>query len=327
MPVCIAGMHRSGTSMVTKILHDAGFYLGQESDLVPPDPPRPEAHWENKRFVRINREILARLGGAWDCPPPLPIDWTTGDLDSYRAAAEALLADFAGREPWAWKDPRNCLTLPFWQAILGTVPVVIVVRNPLEVAQSLRRRNGFSLALGLTLWQAYNQRLCDAVARSDRIVTHYDRYFEDPVGELQRILTFLGMAADEETVEKASALQAPELRHHRLTTQDLRNAHVSPAILALYRDLSDEANWRDAESSQSDEALDVSHRDEDPASALGNPAASESIDRSDQQPARRARDGRCRQRLEEALARIAELEAMVEVQRRELAGERRTSEG
>jgi hypothetical protein len=324
MSVCIAGMHRSGTSMVTKILHDSGFYLGSDSDLVPPDMPGPEEHWENKRFVRINREILARLGGAWDCPPPLPIDWTAGYLDAYRVAAEALLAEFAGREPWAWKDPRNCLTLPFWQAILGAIPTVIVVRNPLEVARSLRRRNGFSIALGLTLWQAYNERLCDAVAKSDRIVTHYDRYFEDPVGELRRILSFLGLATDEETIEKASALQSSELRHHRLTTRDLRDAHAGQALLDLYRNLSEEASWRDTEPSHSDGARDVSLLEDDRSSAQDGPDSRESNDRSDHQPAPRAKDRRCRQRLEEALARIAQLEEMIEVQRLDLAGEPRS---
>src|SRR4051812_38376539 len=169
MPVCIAGMHRSGTSMVTKMLQMSGLYLGQESDLERSYREDREPHWENRRIVQINVQILAQLYGAWDCPPGAPVEWSAPHLAALRSDAETVIAEFAGREPWGWKDPRNSLTLPFWQSLLGPMPVVIVVRNPLEVALSLRARNGYSFALGLALWQTYNERLCASVPPHERI--------------------------------------------------------------------------------------------------------------------------------------------------------------
>lgn len=36
MRICIGEMYRSGTSMVTRLLHLCGLYLGQEHDLMFP---------------------------------------------------------------------------------------------------------------------------------------------------------------------------------------------------------------------------------------------------------------------------------------------------
>src|SRR5204863_8225571 len=71
-PVCIAGMHRSGTSMVAQLLKLSGLYLGQETDMWGATPDNPEGHWEHVRLSRINEEMLNILGGGWDCPPDLP---------------------------------------------------------------------------------------------------------------------------------------------------------------------------------------------------------------------------------------------------------------
>ena len=68
-PICIAGAHRSGTSMVMRLLHECGLYLGAESDLMPAQADNPDGFWEHLRFVKLNDEILNSLGGAWDLPP------------------------------------------------------------------------------------------------------------------------------------------------------------------------------------------------------------------------------------------------------------------
>jgi hypothetical protein len=319
MPVCIAGMHRSGTSMVAKLLYESGLYLGPESDLIPPGPGNPEGFWENRRFVQINARILKELRGGWDYPPPIPDDWSVEPLGSLRVRAEAVLADFAGREPWGWKDPRNCITLPFWQQMLDSLNVVLVVRNPLETAESLRKRNGFSYALGLALWHTYYQRVRDVTSASERIVSHYDVYFRDPGTELRRVLKFLDLPVDEDVVERATATLVDEARHYRLTTQDLRKAGAAPELIDLYRELCVEAGWPDEErkrsrSNRKDAALagdtpTRSWEELSPAEFAGKVRRPE--------PLRGA--GLLRRKLEEAEARIAELEQTVQEQQVVLA--------
>jgi len=52
-----------------------------------------------------------------------------------------------------WKDPRNCLTFALWVGVLEVDPVVLLVyRNPLEIAASLRVRSGEAKVYALALW-------------------------------------------------------------------------------------------------------------------------------------------------------------------------------
>ena len=138
-PICIAGAHRSGTSMVTRLLHECGLYLGAESDLMPAQADNPDGFWEHLRFVALNDEILNSLGGAWDLPPNLTENFASNRLDPLREKARALVHQFVETGIWGWKDPRNSLTWPFWKAVLPSLKTLIVVRNPLEVAYSMRK--------------------------------------------------------------------------------------------------------------------------------------------------------------------------------------------
>jgi hypothetical protein len=312
MPVCIAGMHRSGTSMVTKMLRDAGLDLGAEADLTPRNVDAVERHWEHRRFFRINADILGSLGGAWDYPPPVPEEWDDARLDAPRAAAAALLAEFAGREPWGWKDPRNSLTLPFWQELADDLRVVIVVRHPLETAMSLRQRHGFSLVLGLALWQVYNERL-DHAAGPDRVVTHFERYFYEPAAELRRVLELLELPVHEEAVERGQKARIPELRRNLAAWSDLRAAGASEATLDLYQRLCAEAGWpvAAADGAEASHAGGVAAEPEwwDDPEVAGRPK------RQQEKPGRPF----LMRQLDAANARIAELERTVEAQRRALA--------
>lgn len=241
MPVCIAGMHRSGTSMVAKLLRDGGLYLGDDADLMPAADDNPEGFWEYADIVTLNDAVLAELGGAWDLPPDRPADWGAPRFDALRATAASQATRFEGYDPWGWKDPRNSLTLPLWQSAVGPLKVVCVVRNPLEVALSLRRRNQFSLALGLWLWYAYNKRLLDDTTPEDRIVTHFDAYFGDPTREIRRLLAAVDLPHDGPVVARLAGNAHAGLKHHTFTIPDLLQASVAPEIVNLYLDLCEEA--------------------------------------------------------------------------------------
>lgn len=222
--------------MVARALHHCGLYLGDERDLMNPGSDNPDGFWEHLKFVEINDAILSVLGGAWDWPPCEPGDWDESRLSFLRERAAELSREFDGRPYWGWKDPRNCLTLPFWSSLLPDLRVVVVVRNPLEVATSLRRRNSSSYALGLALWTLYNQRLLTYVRSHEYIVTQYDAYFRDPVGELRRIIRFLGLPASEDTL-KVGAVVDSDRRHTTFSADELRAAGASPVVLRLYSDL------------------------------------------------------------------------------------------
>jgi GT2 family glycosyltransferase/glycosyltransferase involved in cell wall biosynthesis len=246
--ICIAGAHRSGTSMVTRLLHRCGLELGPESDLMPPQADNPEGFWEHLEFVDLNEELLNALGGAWDLPPKADESFTHARLDPLRMKARLLIERFESARVWGWKDPRNSLTLPFWQDLLPGLKTLIVVRNPLEVAYSMRERNGTSFSLGLRLWEIYNRRLLEIANEQQRLVTHYDLFFDDAETELRRIAHFIGLPDAKGT--NAAALVTRQKRHTRFSVDDLMDARVSSEVIQFYRGLISEAKGKTGRTSQ-----------------------------------------------------------------------------
>jgi len=233
--VFIAGMHRSGTSMFARLLNLCGVYLGSESDLLPPQPENREGYWENRQFMLLNDELLSELGGGWDYPPKVDSGWEKSSKFSHiRFKASELIQQFSDHKHWGWKDPRNSLTLPFWKELIPSMKVVICVRNPLEVANSLLERNYFSRASAFNLWFEYNQRILLYGEPENRIITHYDSYFHDPHLELTRILKFLELDVSERLFMESLDTVYIQLRHHQSTLLDLMS-EAPPKIINLYQ--------------------------------------------------------------------------------------------
>lgn len=235
MPVCIAGMHRSGTSMVARLLNHCGLQIGAESDLLGPAPDNPGGYWENARLKELNEDILARLRGGWDLPPVFEDGWEhQAGLASLRERAGRLTQKLSRNERWGWKDPRNSLTLPFWRTFFPGLKVVICLRNPLEVSYSLQKRGYSSHAFGFNLWLIYNERVLAESAPENRIITHYEAYCLNPREELRRLLDWLGWSVQDAVVDKACGTLSDSLRHHRVSLQELFMADVPKEVVELY---------------------------------------------------------------------------------------------
>jgi len=130
--ICVAGMPRSGTSLVTQLLHRCGLNLGPPEQLMSASINNTDGFWENLRFVRLNERLLAASGGTWFAPPA-----TLRPTPEITAQAKLIVAQFEGHESWVWKDPRNAITLPFWKTLLPSMRVLVCVRHPAETAASL----------------------------------------------------------------------------------------------------------------------------------------------------------------------------------------------
>lgn len=243
-PVCVAGMHRSGTSTVTQLLCRLGLYLGREEDLFAPGPSNPEGYWENKHFVRINEDILNDLGAGWDFPLQPEPGWQhTESLQARWDAARTLEQEFRAHGRWGWKDPRNCLTMPFWLEVLPDARVVVCLRNPVEVALSLRKRGNASLPFGLHLWRTYNERLLADLPQDQYIVTHYESYFHRPQRELRRVLDFCGMYASDQLISQVRSRVIKGLRNHFYTLEEMLELDPSGQVRDLYLRMCAEAQW------------------------------------------------------------------------------------
>lgn len=227
--VCVLGMSRTGTSLTTRVLSLAGVYLGPEEELLGKDlhqlagegevvmtrvrETNPEGFWEHYRLMRLNEAILRKLGGNWREPPSFPRGWESSEeLAPEREEARTLLAEsFGSHEVWGWKDPRNCLTLPFWQALIPDMRYVICLRNPVDVAASLHRRDGISFEVAVDLWLTYLVAALVNTAGHPRLLVAYESHFDDPLGVATRLAEFAGCDG---------ALGDPEVRRNLTGTAD-----------------------------------------------------------------------------------------------------------
>lgn len=156
--ILITGMHRSGTSLVANLCQELGVWLGTERQLLAPTANDPRGYFEHAAVVEINVQLLRVLDRSSDNPRlPFPAAWQMAPaVQDLKAKAMAILErDLAVRPLWGFKDPRLCLTLPFWLSLVPRARLVFVFRHPMEVAYSLVKR-GFTLEWGLYLWAAYH---------------------------------------------------------------------------------------------------------------------------------------------------------------------------
>lgn len=226
--VYVLGMHRSGTSATTRLIHLLGVPINVPDDWLEPAPDNPKGFWESAALVEFNDELLAAFGGDCVRPPALPPGWQDDRrLAQHFERARELFPSLFPSDQWVWKDPRLCLTFPFWRQALDARPVaVLAYRHPLEVARSLHKRNGYSIEHGLALWERYViHSLRNAVGLA-AFVTAYDDMMQGPHEWCLPVRDFLadqGLATtpEESWDAEIDAFIDPALRHSTHTSSDL----------------------------------------------------------------------------------------------------------
>lgn len=164
----IAGMHRSGTSLVASLARAAGIDVGAR--LLRANYDNPRGFFEDEDFRELHEAVLRRQGR--DALGP---DFAVVAPEAReRAQALALIAARGTNRAWGFKDPRATLFLEFWDELLPDARYVLLYRHPAEVALSLLRRGDPGPARSpwraVRAWEAYNARLLAfAAGRGDRV--------------------------------------------------------------------------------------------------------------------------------------------------------------
>lgn len=152
----VLGMHRSGTSALTRVLNLLGAELGE--NLLPAHRDNETGFWEHREIVLLHDELLHALGQTWSTPVPLPPEQLTSAIaDPFRERLRAIVErDFGSSRHFALKDPRLCRLLPLWLPLLEEmgyqVGCVLVGRHPDEVAASLKKRDSMTDSMARLLW-------------------------------------------------------------------------------------------------------------------------------------------------------------------------------
>jgi hypothetical protein len=240
--IIVLGMHRSGTSATGGVFNLLGIDFGNSLYQAQRDVNE-KGFWEHGPIVDCHDELLLTLGSSWDDPRPLPEGWQERpDVELYfRRLMNIASTDFQKSPIWGLKDPRMCRLMPLWHKIFVALQIkpfyVIMIRNPLEVAASLGKRNGFSLEKSLFLWWQH-QALAELETRgAPRIFVAYQDLLNQPEDTLRRVSDCFNLPWPKPLSGVMPAITnflTPSLRHHKNLVFEGRS-RIEIEVEAAYR--------------------------------------------------------------------------------------------
>jgi hypothetical protein len=213
----VLGMHKSGTTLVARLLHESGISMGEFDPRL--------GYGEGNRCERLEAQQVNRdLLHGYQLPPLGYLIRRSRrarhdaagyvqnrDSQAYvrhRALARRLarpdapgrlrevIADCERRhEDWGFKDPRTCLTYPAWRRALPEHRLVVVYRG---LGQVLERsgasgRHGLRALRIVHAWCVYNGAILRALegGAAPSVVLRYESLMESGDG-IEKLARFVG---------------------------------------------------------------------------------------------------------------------------------------
>ncbi|MCD4653834.1 sulfotransferase [bacterium] len=233
-PLIILGMHRSGTSLITRLLADCGIFPGRKLSI----------NAESIFFRNINEKIYRCVGATWSYINPICEAMESNEFVSNQVKMiKTHLFDSMQIEHffipehwiklqdgkvfnWGWKDPRTTITFPIWLKIFPKARFLSVKRNGIDVAISLHRRalkhnqlwkrfspihnyskRMFALKECLNLWAEHLEfelKKQSLIPDGNFLEIEYENLLTNPVSMLKNILEFAGVSYHKKDLESIS---------------------------------------------------------------------------------------------------------------------------
>ena len=168
--LCIAGMHRSGTSLTASWLEKCGLAIDAGS-FISSSQWNPKGHFEDKEIVKLHENAINDLipnSQGWKLYKARQFLFQEKQLQQAR---ELILKRNQNSNFWGWKDPRTTHFLKQWKTLIPELKVLIVWRSAPLVVKSLVKRAKEQKLIGkannlqinavdaIKLWVSHNQLL------------------------------------------------------------------------------------------------------------------------------------------------------------------------
>jgi hypothetical protein len=235
----VLGMHRSGTSLCSHILSAMGIDMADDIVAVPSNA---KGHWERLEIMEFHERILRLFNRDFFSPLhdfPLPAAWWADPrVCQIRGEIVAFLASRIGDGYFGFKEPRTVRLMPLWYQIFSDLKlapkVVLCLRNPAQVARSLKERDDLDPALGEYRWLIYMIDFFRYCGQFEICTVEYDDWFENPCTNFEKLKKFLDVEWQQSRADLNLVLSSiidPALRHD---TSHSDMPH-EPLVLSLYR--------------------------------------------------------------------------------------------
>jgi hypothetical protein len=188
MQLMVLGMHRSGTSVLARVLNLMGAWFGPEGIGTGANAENPKGFWERRDVRALNDYVLHSVSCDWNRVSSFDAESVPAEIaGAFRECASRLVLELDAHRPWFIKEPRLCLLLPLWRQVLEAPVCVHIHRHPVEVAGSLMARNGMPMPAGMALWEKYVTTAARASSGLPSINVLHHRLLANPVEEVERL--------------------------------------------------------------------------------------------------------------------------------------------
>ncbi len=237
-PIIIVGMHRSGTTMITKILENLGLFVGTEKEI----------NHEALFFWEINNWIF----DLHTATPEKPYNLRYKNPACEKVIIESLeyfvqsnkRKQYLGNLsttypnikeidiPYGWKDPKNTFTIDFWKHIFPNPKIIHIYRNPIDsvssyIERDLLLKNKFewnwkkklkrnllisnhfhenfrltSIEEGYNLWEEYVTKALSLKQEfPNYLEIKYEDFLENPLLHIQQLVAFCGLERNDDKIK------------------------------------------------------------------------------------------------------------------------------
>lgn len=191
----VLGMHKSGTTLVSQILHSSGIDMGEFDPGVNYDRGN---KYERAESLALDLDILGTDSyRVIDLPPLEHAVLSAAQRERMVSIIDACEEE---HEDWGMKDPRMCLTYPLWADELPPHRLIVVFRDPTQIWQRFKWKGKQRLVINprrayiyQEMWVRHNRSILEILRSSDResVVLGYHELMTDD-REFARLQAFAG---------------------------------------------------------------------------------------------------------------------------------------
>lgn len=199
--IVVLGMHRSGTSLLSKILHELGIDMGVER--IVKSKSNVFGYYEDMDFLILNQKILESANGSWNTI------FKPGQLEliseNYKEDIKTLIDQKNEKGIWGFKEPRTSLLINTYHKFFDNPKYIYIMRDKKEVCLSLNKRDQLSIDEAEKLYDYYNkeiQTFLQSVNLNQVLFITYENLVNESYTIIMKIKTFLNLSINQKELKK-----------------------------------------------------------------------------------------------------------------------------